>query len=65
MQETEQLVCIKCGQVWKPHKDDYYWDEKGYGYSAKLCNCPECNTPKIIKYYEDHGLDLNKDTRWF
>lgn len=62
MRETEHK-CIKCGYKW--HPDKIYWDEKGYGYSVKLCNCPECNTPNVIKYYEDHGLDLNKDTRWF
>ena len=70
MQDREQhnikrIKCRKCHNVWHPEKDKIYWDEKGHGYSTKLCNCPECNTVNIIEYYEDRGLDINKDTYWY
>ena len=41
------------------------WDEKGLGYSTKLCQCSECKTLNIIEYYEDCSLDINKDTRYY
>ena len=67
MKEANQEVriCKKCGFKWWAIKEEEYWDENGYGYSTKLCNCPSCNTPKVIKYYEDCSLDINTDTRWF
>lgn len=64
-EEVSNLYCKKCGYSFVIKPDMIYWDEKGYGYSTKLCRCPECNTSIIIEYYEDHGLDINKDTRWY
>lgn len=63
--EHEVRICKKCGFRWLMDDEDIYWDENGYGYSTKLCDCPSCNTPNIIKYNEDCSLDLNIDTRWY
>ena len=63
--DHEARICKKCGFKWWMNEEDEYWNEQGYGYSVKLCDCPECGTPKIIKYYEDCSLDLNTDTRWY
>ena len=65
MQEEHNIYCIKCRTKHIIKPEQTFWDEHGYGYSTKLCKCPTCNNIIILEYYEDHGLDINKDTRWY
>lgn len=64
LSNTQEIqICKKCGSKIKDAK--IIWDEKGLGYSTKLCQCSECKTLNIIEYYEDCSLDINKDTRYY
>jgi hypothetical protein len=67
LEETKQegLICKQCESYIEIQNVKIIWDEKGSGYSTKLCQCPNCKTLNVIKYYEDCSLDLNKDTRYF
>lgn len=49
--------------VFKP--DEQWFDEHGLGYSTKLCRCPYCGKIVILKYIEDHNLDVNSDERFY
>lgn len=58
------VKCKKCGSQITVTDDVTYWDEKGFGYSTKLINCPICNCPNVIEYIEDKHLNLNIDA-WY
>jgi len=58
-------ICRSCKTKIILKEVPQWWDENGYGYSTKLCQCPECNEIIIVEYNEDPSLDINKDTRWF
>ena len=58
--------CAKCHTdfVFKP--DECWWDEKGYGYSTKLCKCKNCGTINVVKHSEDYGFSrMNYDRRLY
>jgi hypothetical protein len=58
--------CIKCHTnfVFKP--DECWFDEKGYGYSTKLCKCKNCGCINVVKHIEDYGFSkMNYDRRLY
>jgi len=57
------LKCIKCEE--DLNNVTYWWDEGGYGYSAKLCKCPRCGTIQYLEIVEDKGLNINNDLRFY
>jgi len=59
------MRCKKCGEEYKLNKGNTWWDESGYGYSAKLTKCPLCGSISYIKVIEDVGLDVNHDERFY
>lgn len=62
-QKKHNKTCMRCRTnfVWFP--EECYWDENGYGYSTKLCKCPNCNTPNVIEYKVDRAMaKLNKNS---
>lgn len=54
--EQKLAICKKCGQLIRYTSEETYWDNSGYGYSAKLVKCKECGTPHVLKYEEDSWL---------
>ena len=58
-------ICRNCKEKIILKEIYQWWDENGYGYSTKLCECPICRNVNVIEYNEDPSLDINKDTRWF
>ena len=72
-QETEQAIsqdgcqqsCHKCKGAFRVNKHKIIWDEKGYGYSTKLYQCPYCGAYTVLEYYEDSSLDLNINSKWY
>ena len=59
------LKCKKCKENFVYHPKDTYWDDNGYGYSVKLIKCPFCGCINVVKYYEDRGLYVNYDNRYY
>lgn len=57
--------CKACGAYFQYYDEDVRWDEKGYGYSTKYVKCSNCGRFHIIKFYEDPGLDVNNDPRFY
>lgn len=58
-------TCAKCAETIVYDKSEAYFDDKGYGYSTKLLICPHCNTPNVLRYYEDRAMKLNRDSRFY
>ena len=58
-------TCVKCDSKIKYLRKDTYFDETGYGYSTRLLTCPYCNTPNVLRYYEDRAMKLNRDSRFY
>ena len=56
------MICRKCDKEVKP---DCFWDESGYGYSAKIIRCPNCGAIKYLKVIEDFCLDINNNERFY
>ena len=61
--DTKKIIeCKKCAHSIDLNLINAFWDETGYGYSTKLCVCPECGSYVVIKYEEDNWLnDLAED----
>lgn len=60
------VSCKSCKTSSMIEPDDYWYDESGYGYSTKLCKCPNCNKIIIMGHKEDYGFSkLNTDKRYF
>ena len=57
--------CKKCRTIYSYTQEDTWWDERGYGYSTKLCKCPECGNINVVSHNEDFGLDVNNDARFY
>lgn len=57
--------CTQCGNKFIYLSNQCFFDDNGYGYSTKLCRCPHCNQINVIKHYEDYGLEVNKDKRFY
>lgn len=57
--------CEKCKENFKYENSNTYFNDGGYGYSTKLVNCPQCNTPYVIRYIEDETINLNEDERYY
>ena len=57
--------CIKCKQIIRYKDTDIFWDEKGFGYSAKLIKCNICGCINVIKYIQDKSIDLNNDEKYY
>lgn len=69
MYDIEQQVsydvsCISCGDF-NVQPENTWFDEKGFGYSTRLCKCPQCGKVVIIEYIEDYGCNLNNDERFY
>lgn len=62
---VQDKECKKCKTTFSYKPEDTWWDEKGYGYSTKLCRCPECGCINVIKHDQDVGLDINSDSRYY
>lgn len=60
-----KMKCIQCQEDFECTDELVYWDDRGYGYSTKLCRCPHCGQINILKYKQDYGFDVNKDERWY
>ena len=58
-----KLKCIKCDEDLT--NVQYWWDEGGYGYSAKMCKCPVCGTIQYLEIIEDKCLDVNNDKKFY
>ena len=58
-------TCKKCGEVFTYLHNQTYFDDTGYGYSTRLIKCPHCNTPNVLKHYEDRAMKLNNDSRFY
>ena len=48
--------------VYKP--EDTWFDDKGYGYSTKLCKCKYCGQINIIKHFEDRAIKKLNRNGW-
>lgn len=59
-----KVECNSCGTFYLTD-DAIHFDEQGYGYSTKFCNCPECGKFIILKHIEDYGLNVNFDERYY
>lgn len=57
------MECKKCKE--KLDSSYAYWDESGYGYSAKIIKCPKCGAIQYLKVIEDRCLDVNNDKRFY
>lgn len=57
------MKCKKCFEEIVNEKP--YWDESGYGYSAKLIKCPHCGAIQYYEVFEDECLDINHDLRFY
>lgn len=57
-----ECKCKKCKELFKPV---CWWDESGYGYSAKLTKCPYCQNIQYVAIREDKGLNINEDERYY
>lgn len=64
-EQAQEHICKKCGQSFSYKKANTYFDDKGYGYSTRLIDCPHCNTINVLKYYEDRAMKLNNDSRFY
>lgn len=60
----DELKCKKCKRNFKFSKEQTYWDEKGYGCSTKLVNCPHCNCPNVVKISVDRWLRKLNNNGW-
>ena len=57
-------ICPTCDERFYYTDEDVWFDNNGFGYSAKLVKCPRCGAVRRIKYYEDN-LDINNDERFY
>lgn len=64
-EQALEHICAKCKKQIIYYKKDTYFDDAGYGYSTKLVTCLNCNTPNVIKHYEDRAMKLNNDSRFY
>lgn len=59
------INCKNCHSYSVVKNTDCWFDDKGFGYSTKLCKCPECGKLVIVGYEEDSHLDINNDPRLY
>lgn len=57
--------CKACKSDFIYEPDAVKFDEQGYGYSIKYTLCPYCGRIVILKYFEDKGLNVNFDDRYY
>lgn len=57
--------CSKCGKIIYYNKNNIFWDEKGYGYSAQLIQCSECGHIIPVCFCEDKSLDINNNKDFY
>lgn len=57
-------ICSKCKKSYSYLPTDAYFDERGYGYSTKLVNCPYCGVPNVIKHIEDRAMKKLNRNGW-
>ena len=57
------MKCIKCDE--DLDNVTYWWDESGYGYSAKMCRCSRCGTIQYLEIVEDKGSNADPSESFF
>ena len=57
--------CIQCKAMFEYTETDARLDYSGYGYTAKLVECPNCKQINIVKFIEDKNLNINNDERYY
>ena len=61
---SNSKTCTKCHEDFIYYPEQIWFDDKGYGYSTKLCRCPYCGQINILKHIEDYSMKkLNRDNR--
>lgn len=62
--QNHEIKCNVCGTFYISD-EEIHFDERGYGYSTKYCNCPKCGKFIILKHIEDYGFNVNFDNRYY
>ena len=57
-----RITCKRCQRITQVQP---FWDEHGFGYSAKIAICPMCGAYQFVDIVEDRGLDVNNDERYY
>ena len=56
--------CAKCSEIFVYKPEDTWFDDKGYGYSTKLCKCKYCGQINVIKHFEDRAMKKLNRNGW-